>query len=281
MAHEPQVRRISLRLRPDEPLELPQSDGYAIYGSLLNLLSTLAPEAGDRVHDSEIGSLHNSGLLGAFGSSDRRHHKTLFDDEVYNLEIGIVDPAEQALFEALVEGLVFDDRPLEVMSGELRVQSFESHKATYHDLLSTADERDVSGVELHFETPACIREAGEVTTMFPYRWAVFASLVAKWNRAAPDALSLELERKELLASLVEKPDLPSLDTHAVLVNRVNDDGHKHDIVRQGFTGTCGYDFKDADDSIVRSVAALARFAPYSGVGSAVARGCGHVEVELR
>jgi len=68
----------------------------------------------------------------------------------------------------------------------------------------------------------------------------------------------------------------------VLVNRVrNEDGENRNIFAQGFTGTCGYGFKGASEAVRNAVVALALFGEYSGVGSAVARGCGSVGVELK
>jgi CRISPR/Cas system endoribonuclease Cas6 (RAMP superfamily) len=65
----------------------------------------------------------------------------------------------------------------------------------------------------------------------------------------------------------------------VLVNRVeNEDGENRNLFRQGFSGSCTYEFKDASASVENAVTALALFGEYSGVGSAVARGCGAVNV---
>jgi len=80
--------------------------------------------------------------------------------------------------------------------------------------------------------------------------------------------------------VIEKPDAGSYRTHSVLVNRVtNEEGKTRNLFRQGFTGECGYAFKDASEAIENAVTALALFGEYSGVGSAVARGCGRVSVE--
>jgi CRISPR/Cas system endoribonuclease Cas6 (RAMP superfamily) len=117
--------------------------------------------------------------------------------------------------------------------------------------------------------------------MFPHRWAVFNSLLGKWNRSCPDELEIELDRETILESVIEKPDARSYDTHSVLVNRVkNEDSENRNLFRQGFTGTCGYAFKDASESVANAVVALALFGECSGVGSAVARGCGLVNVDL-
>jgi CRISPR/Cas system endoribonuclease Cas6 (RAMP superfamily) len=67
----------------------------------------------------------------------------------------------------------------------------------------------------------------------------------------------------------------------VLVNRVEgSDGNPQPIFRQGFTGDCAYAFKNASESVRNAVVALGLFGGYSGVGSAVARGCGFVEVKI-
>lgn len=85
----------------------------------------------------------------------------------------------------------------------------------------------------------------------------------------------------LIDSLIEKPDARTYETHSVLVNRVtNEDGENRNIFRQGFTGTCEYAFKDASEAVRNAVVALALFGEYSGVGSAVDRGCGCVEIEV-
>ena len=136
-------------------------------------------------------------------------------------------------------------------------------------------------LDIEFVTPTCIEEAGDVTTMFPHRVPVFESLLGKWNKTAPDELELDLARETIAASVIEKPDARAYDTHSVLVNRVeNGNGQNRNLFRQGFTGRVAYAFKDASESMRNALAALALFGEFSGVGSAVARGCGAMEVEL-
>jgi CRISPR/Cas system endoribonuclease Cas6 (RAMP superfamily) len=168
----------------------------------------------------------------------------------------------------------------------LRVERFESENATHRELVERASECDDPSVEVTFRTPTCIEENGDVTTMFPHRWAVFNSFLGKWNRSCPEELKLDLDRSDLKACLIEKPDPTrddgySFDTHSVLVSRVeNEDGENRNIFIQGFTGECAYEFKNASESVTNAVTAVALFGEYSGVGSAVARGCGDVEVSI-
>lgn len=275
------LRQVELSLHTDERFDVPQSDGYSVYSALLALLESADEDVSARVHDSEIGSLHNSGLRGPFGEGNRSHHKRVLPDREYRLALGITDPEDEAIFEGLVSALILADKPLELTHGQLHIDSFESENTSHESLLSEAAAHDDPTIEIEFRTATCIEEAGSVTTMFPTRTAVFSSLLGKWNKTAHDKLELDIGREILAAAVIEKPDARSYRTHSVLVNRVDDsEGNARPIFRQGFSGTCTYAFKDPSDSVRNAVTALALFGEYSGVGSAVARGCGNIDVEV-
>ena len=276
-----QVRSVTATLEPESRFPVPQSDGYSVYSALLSVLSGVDEEVGASVHDSPLGSLHSSGLLGRFGDSDRAYHKTVLPGTSYELSLGIVHPEDSDVFQALVNALVLEGETIELSHGSLRVERFESENATHRELVERASECDDPSIEVTFRTPTCIEERGDVTTAFPYRWSVFNSLLGKWNGSCPKELELELDRETVLGSVIEKPDVRSLDTHSVLVNRVeNEDGENRNLFRQGFSGSCTYEFKDASESVENAVTALALFGEYSGVGSAVARGCGHIDASI-
>ncbi len=280
------VRRVTATVRPDSRFPVPQSDGYSVYSALLSVLSEVDKDVGQRVHDSELGSLHCSGLQGRFAASDRPHHKTLLPEETYQLSLGIVHPDDEAVFQTLVNALVLEGSSIPLSHGSLSVERFESANASHETLLEQASEYDDPTIEISFETATCIEETSEVTTMFPHRWAVFNSLLGKWHQSCPEGLELDLSREDVKAHVIEKPDPGRrqgyhFDTHSVLVNRVtNDEGKSRNIFSQGFTGTCAYEFKNASESVENAVTALALFGEYSGVGSAVARGCGSVNSEV-
>lgn len=277
---ESKLRRIRISLRADQRFPVPDSDGYSVYGALLGALDDVDEAVSQHVHDSPLGSLHSSGIVGTFADADRPHHKTVLPGEEYDLTLGVVDPADEEIFQALVQAFVLDGDSIELSSGRLSVESLESENTTHAELLDAADDCDDPTLEMTFRTTTCIEEAGSVTTAFPYRWSVFNSLLGKWNRSCPEDLELELDRMQVLQSVIEKPDVDTYRTHSVLVNRAKrDDGKNRNIFKQGFTGTCAYDFKGATESLENAVTALATFGEYSGVGSAVARGCGNIEVE--
>ena len=276
------MRRIELTLRADRSFPVPDSDGYQVYGALLSALDTVDASVSQRVHDSPLGTIHNSGLRGSFAGSDRPHHKRVRANEPYGLSLGVVDRDDEELFETLVNAFVLDGDDIRLAEGTLRVESFESSNATHEELLERAsDVGSNATLDVEFHTATCIEEAGEVTTMFPHRVSVFRSLLGKWNRTAPEELALDIGREAIAGSVIEKPDPRAYDTHSVLVNRVeNGDGGTRPLFRQGFTGQCSYAFKNASESVRNAVTALGMFGEYSGVGSAVARGCGSVEVGL-
>lgn len=282
-----QLRDVTARVRPESRFPVPQSDGYSVYSALLSVLSDIDEAVGQSVHDSPLGSLHCSGLLGSFGGSGRAHHKSVLPSETYELSLGIVHPDDTAVFQALVNALVLEGDGIELSHGTLEVEQFESTNTTHAELLERTSKCDSPTIEMEFRTPTCIEEAGSVTTAFPHRWSVFNSLAGKWNRSCPDELEIELDRETVLESVIEKPHVPGYksgyeyETHSVLVNRVDgEDGENRNIIRQGFTGRCEYDFKNASESVENAVTSLALFGVYSGVGSAVARGCGAVSVEV-
>lgn len=275
------LRRIEVTFRPASRFPVPISDGYSVYGALLGALDDVDDDASNRIHDSALGSVQNSGLNGVFGGSERSHHKTLLPDEVYDLTLGVVDPSDEKIFQAIVRAFVLDGDSIELSHGTLCVEQFESENATHEELLERAGELDDPIIEMTFRSPTCIEESNGVTTMFPYRWSVFKSLLGKWNRSCPDELELELDRETVLGSVIEKPNARSYQTHSVLVSRVkNKDDESRNIFRQGFTGKCTYAFKDASESVENAVTVLALFGEYSGVGSAVARGCGSITSEV-
>ncbi|MFB6129564.1 MAG: CRISPR system precrRNA processing endoribonuclease RAMP protein Cas6 [Salinigranum sp.] len=205
----------------------------------------------------------------------------MLTDENYRLTLGVIDPEDAEIFQGLVNAFVIDGDTLSLTNGDLRIESFESSTVTHADLLDRASETENPLVGIRFKSATCIEEADGVTTMFPHRVPVFRSLLGKWNRSTSDDLELSLPRETIRKHVYEKPDAHTYATHSVLVNRVeNGHGETRNIFRQGFTGECAYGLKDAPGSVANAVVTLGLFAEYSGVGSAVARGCGNVRVEV-
>ena len=160
--------------------------------------------------------------------------------------------------------------------GELRVEELASSTASFEDLVKSAGKIKEPCLDFQFKSPTCIQYKNtKVYEMFPHREAVFHSLLSKWNAVCPEELKMSMERDDMARFMIEKP--LAYETHSIVVNTVFDKvkGHARPIMRQGFTGRCQYTFtRNAPEGLRNGIVALAKFAEYSGVGSAVAAGAG-------
>ncbi len=277
-------QKIILTLRPEASFEMPISEGYQLYSSLLAVMQKADPDMARHTHDSPIGSISLGPLEGRFSRSERAMHKAVSTAEKYNLQVGITDPKEVEIFRSIISPLVLREKNLHLEKGELRVEELASSTMGFEDLLSSAGEKRDGDpyLDLQFKSPACIQYKNtKVFEMFPHREAVFSSLLSKWNAVCPEKLKMSIDRDDLARFMIEKPLV--YETHSVVVNTVIDKvkGHPRPIMKQGFTGRCRYTFaKNASEGLRNGIVALAKFAEFSGVGSSVARGCGAVAVKV-
>lgn len=276
-------QKISLVVCPKEEIELPWSEGYQLYSAILGIMRGCDEAISKHAHDSPLSSMSISTLDGKFRRSQRPKHKVADPANRYNFCIGITDPKEVEIFRAIVQPLVLREQDIMLDKGSLRVEEVASSTESFEEILAKAGMQESAGVEFDFRSPTCIQYKNtKVIEMFPHREVVFSSLLAKWNAVCPERLKMSLERDEMARYLMEEP--LSYETHSAMVNTVMDKvkGHPRPILRQGFQGRCRYLFaKDAPKDVRNGILALARFAEYSGVGSAVARGCGAVRVTVR
>ncbi len=279
---------IELTCTPENNFNVPYSDGYSLYSALLNQMGDHDRVKADKVHESDFSSISMSGLNGCFKRSERDNHKRISSDEEYSFRVGVTDPAEKEVFRAMISPMVLDEEPITLTNGDLMIRQVESHSRSFKELIGEGQKKSskgVNGVKFTFDSPTCIQYANSrVTEMFPHRIALFNSIASKWNRVCPEKLRIQFQKDEFGRYLIEKPAPDSYRTHSVLVNRIYDDnkGHRRPIFRQGFTGKCTYSFSGQEDAGFREkIITLARFSEYSGVGSAVARGCGSVSIEVR
>ncbi|WGI17874.1 CRISPR system precrRNA processing endoribonuclease RAMP protein Cas6 [Methanonatronarchaeum sp. AMET-Sl] len=279
------MKKIEISCSPLDKLEVPNSDGYLLYSTLLSKISEKSSEVSTRIHDSNFSSISVSSLNGIFHQSSRRYHKVLKPSEDYTFKVGVTDPKEEEIFKALIEPLIFGDGLIEFDNGSLEVKEISSNETSFEDLFTKAVGFEKPEFSFEFTSPTCIKfKNSSITEMFPQRVSVFNSIKCKWNKVAPDKYALGLSREDIGSNLIEKPQPKSYRTHSVVVNRVFDENkkHKRPIIRQGFTGKCTYSiFKEASKDIKNALTLLAMFSEYSGVGSAVSRGCGSVITEIQ
>jgi len=277
-------QKISFVARPKAEFEIPSTEGYQLYSSILEVMREGDEAISEHAHDSPLSSIAVSPLWGRFGRCHRPHHKLALPGERYELNVGITDPREAEIFKSIISPLIFKERDIYLHQGDLAIEEVKSTSINFQELVDSAKGVDNPEIEFWFRSPACIQyKNSKVSEMFPHREAVFSSLVSKWNAVSPDGLRMGVERDDIARHVVEKPDPRSYRTHSVVVNTVFDSskGHPRPIFKQGFSGRCGYSFaKGAPVDVKNAVLILSKFAEYSGVGSAVSRGCGAVEVEV-
>ena len=275
-------QKIKLILRPKEPFDVPLSEGYQLYSALLNVMRETDPDAAERAHNSPISSISLGPLEGSFKRSQRDRHRCLVAGERYEMDVGITDPREVEIFRSIISPLVLKERNLRLEKGDLRVEELSSSAVSFEDMVRSAGGLKDPCLDLRFMSPTCIQYKNtKITEMFPHREAVFFSLLSKWNAVSSEELKMTIERDDIARFMIEKP--LAYETRSAVVNTVFDKakGHPRPIMKQGFIGRCQYTFaKNAPEGLRNGITALARFAEYSGVGSAVARGCGAVKVEI-
>jgi len=209
---------------------------------------------------------------------------------VYETRIGIIDPKESEIFKSIISQLLFSvsekNIVIELDGGSLEIVECRSEDESFDQILrKVADlSSKTISIAIQFKTPTCIQYKNSKSyEMFPHRTAVFNSLLSKWNSVCPEKLKMDLERDEISRYILEMPDASYYQTHNVMVNTIFDKnkGHFRPIFNPGFTGKCTYSFsRNVPQDIRNAILILSIFAEYSGVGSAVSRGCGCVDVEL-
>lgn len=104
-------QKIILILRPESGFDIPYSDGYQLYSSLLGIMQEADETAASHTHDSPISSISLGPLEGKFLHSHRSKHKVVDPNERYNLNIGITDPKEVEIFRSIIQPLVLREKP--------------------------------------------------------------------------------------------------------------------------------------------------------------------------
>lgn len=273
-------QKIRMTLCPKAGFELPFSEGYQLYSALLGVMKESDSAAAGHAHDSSIGSISLGPLEGRFLPGQRERHKAVDTAEKYGLSVGITDSKEIEIFRAIIAPLVLREGDLRLEKGEMRVEELSSSTESFEDLINSHGPIREQYLDIEFRSATLIQYKNtKVTEMFPHRAAVFHSLLSKWNAVCPEGLKMSIDRDDMSRFMIEKPLV--YETRSVVVNTVFDKvkGHARPIMRQGFSGRCQYAFaKGAPEGFKNGIVALAKFAEYSGVGSAVARGCGAVSV---
>lgn len=276
------MQQIMMSLSPSSTFSVPYSTGYSTYSALLSILREASPEVSSSVHDTPLSTFRNSGLLGDFGHSNQKYHKSVRNDRAYRMAIGVTDENDQSVFRSLCDALMYDQEAIELSHGSLEVSRFESTQATHEELLEQAAEYVDPRLQVTFKTTACIEDGRDIQTRVPHRVPIFKSLRDKWNASSPEQYQLGITHEDIRHNVIAEPRMDTLQKHKEMISRAEkDDGETQPIFHHGFTCDWTAWFNDASASTQTALTALALFGEYSGVGSAVARGCGTMSVEVQ
>lgn len=171
-------QKITLILRPESGFDIPYSDGYQLYSSLLGVMREADETAASHTHDSPISSISLGPLEGKFLHSHRSKHKVVDPNERYSLNIGITDPKEVEIFRSIIQPLVLRERNLRLERGDLRAEEVSSSTASFQDIVKSAGEVKNSYLDFEFKSPVCIQyRNSKVIEMFPQGSGISLSLV--------------------------------------------------------------------------------------------------------
>jgi len=292
------MKTIDLKLNCRDRFLIRQSDGYTIYSALLSAIESRDSQTSSHLHDSGYSTFLNTGLSGDFRITDESresHKKYTLPGNDYDMRLAFLTDKAQDAYSALINYFILDENPLSLTNGDLYISEASTKSVTHEDLFNKAAESDAQRIWFKFLSPVCLSDGDLITTMLPHRSVVFSSLVTRWNLTCPEHLEIALDKEAIRNNLIEIPGDYNLESHTVLTSITNlddSDNYRADdptvnesnmtkkLLRQGFTGEFGYQFKQASDSTQNAIRSLALFSELSGLGRATSRGCGATEVTL-
>ncbi len=276
--------KIDLKLKPKSNFEVPNNGAYQIYSSFLQIIKENNTNLSKKIHDSKFSNINISQLDGPFDDGKMKFHKRLRKNEEYALMIGITDAQEEDIFQGFFKQCVLENRNLNLENGDLILSEMKGDDISYEEFIEQSENSGANSLAFDFISPTCIEfRNSDITEMFPHRTAVFNSILSKWNKMSDKEWKIGLNRETIGKSLIEYPDFDSLNNHSVKVGSFYDEkkGHEQPKLKQGFKGECEYRFSsDVSKYVKNALTALSLFAEFSGVGSAVSRGCGSVVTEV-
>ena len=248
---------------------LPRNVGRAHYAAILQRLRTVAPSLVTAIHNGDGPKpLTCSDILN--GRSNRDGTRLEPGVPYYLRVTGLTERVSDALLEALVEK---PPAAIELLHHPLRVTGATADEtghgwagATNYDALAARQMLPggsiAKQVTIQFASPTAFKQAGRQMPL-PLPDLVFGSLVERWNRFSPLALSPEMRRfgAEMLA----------LTRYRLQSRPVT---QKNGALRIGGVGTATYRALGGDRYWLATMQMLAEFARYSGVGVQTATGMG-------
>lgn len=262
---------ITLTLAPTKPGTLPPYVGRANYAATLNRIRQLDPELSAEIHDCEGPKpLTCSSLL---QNAPPRAGIPLQLDREYRVRVtGLTEPVSVALHTGLIESppatWELDGHLFRVVATLCdSTQDGWTGQTAFETLAAQQMQQGAARrVTLRFASPTSFKSGG-MHVPVPMPGLVFGSLVERWNRFSPVALSPDMRRfgAEMVAVSRYRLESRAVDQKSA--------GNKQ-ALRMGGVGEATYVALGGDRYWAGVMQMLAEFARYSGVGVQTATGMG-------
>lgn len=268
-----------LELRACDTATLPSTTGHLTHALFFDMIAQVEASLAERLHnEQDYKPFTVSALLDARIRDGQIYIQA---DSVYRLRLTLLDGGE--IWEHLTR-LILEKRQLVLRLGKAsflveRLLSTTGSEPggwaahhTWQELASSSPQRCFT---LRFASPTAFSLGNRRFALFPEPLLVWDSLLRSWNRYAPELLHIEKTAlREFVTSNITVADY-ALRTTTL---------HFPKFTQTGFLGTCTYLLKKEhshshDDQTLLSVAALARFAHYAGIGYKTTMGMGQARLE--
>jgi CRISPR-associated endoribonuclease Cas6 len=266
-----------LELRAKKSVALPTVTGHQVHALFLHLLGQVEPELATRLHDDpEYRPFTISPLLSTqTGLPPNR----ICQDQRYRVRITLLDGGEiwQHLNRTLQEDLeqyLALDQGIFVLEHVLATPSSDpTGWADWTTWQRLALQSAQPTITLIFATPTAFHLGERHFILLPEPLLVWDSLMRKWNQYAPEAL--HIERTELRAFVEQNVWVSDHTLHTTTLTFPK-------YMQKGFVGSCTYLIKGSGGSaFAATVACLAEFARYAGVGYKTTMGMGQTRAVIQ
>ena len=236
--------------------------------------------------ESELAALYERLFAGTRACSSLNARKAqsalplcwLFAAENNQLQLRITtqDEEDLAFLPALLAALTAP-APFQFGSQQYRVQAVDPLRSAWTGLSTWADflaPPSGATIRLRLGTPLILpKSAEEVRHHFPMPSLLFADLARRWQECGGPSCPLDLCA---LLPLLEDGSVVLTDYHLHAAPLALDHA-----VQLGFLGWIAYSCRTKTFAVQATLAALARFAFFAGIGALTERGMGAVQVTIR
>ncbi len=267
---------------PRTNLPLVHAQGKILHGLFYELLQKASAAKGDEVHSTEGLKPFSTALL--LNERQRRAEYIRTGEEV-TIRFTFLDDSLYPLLARYF--LSTPDLSFDLVRTELTVtrilttpQSGEEWAGcvSFEELYTNSSDSEKQ-FSFHFATPTFFKRGGgpaypDLIVPLPLPDLVFGSLLRNWNQFSPASFLEANLLKEICSHHLEMTHHRISSQLARLVFP-RDDGTYRTTTFPGFAGSCSFRLVELhDQTIIKTLNALADFAFFSGVGAKTTMGCG-------